>query len=83
ARGPLFLNFYQGKRCAPCISGYVNDYDQAVHFRCPGAGYINGMASYHHNYYEDRRHKFRCCGRRGSRGYYLTINDVIFINQNM
>ncbi|XP_062611257.1 hemagglutinin/amebocyte aggregation factor-like [Saccostrea cucullata] len=39
-------------------TGYVNDFDNAVHYRCPGAGYINGMASYHHNAYDDRRHKF-------------------------
>ncbi|XP_062574151.1 hemagglutinin/amebocyte aggregation factor-like isoform X2 [Saccostrea cucullata] len=61
-------------------SGYVNDFDQVVHFQCPGAGYINGMHSYHHNYYEDRRHEFRCCGPKSSNYYYSNCRWTGWLN---
>nr|XP_022293948.1 hemagglutinin/amebocyte aggregation factor-like isoform X1 [Crassostrea virginica] len=43
------------------LSGYVNDFDAPVLYSCPNGGYINGISSYHHNHYEDRRYRFRCC----------------------
>ncbi|XP_061169128.1 hemagglutinin/amebocyte aggregation factor-like [Saccostrea echinata] len=61
-------------------TGYVNDFDHAVHFQCPGSGYINGMASYHHNYYEDRRHRFRCCGPRSSNYHFQQCRWTGWLN---
>ncbi|XP_062592882.1 hemagglutinin/amebocyte aggregation factor-like [Saccostrea cucullata] len=61
-------------------TGYVNDFDQVVHFQCPGAGYINGMASYHRDSYEDRRHKFRCCGPKSSNYYYRNCRWTGWLN---
>ncbi|XP_062611243.1 hemagglutinin/amebocyte aggregation factor-like [Saccostrea cucullata] len=61
-------------------TGYVNDFDHAVHYRCPGAGYINGMASYHHNAYEDRRHRFRCCGPKSLNYQYKQCRWTGWVN---
>ncbi|XP_056015794.1 hemagglutinin/amebocyte aggregation factor-like [Ostrea edulis] len=61
-------------------TGYVNGYDHAVHYQCPGAGYINGMASVHHNGAEDRRHRFRCCGPRRSNYHYKNCRWTGWLN---
>ncbi|KAH3715850.1 hemagglutinin/amebocyte aggregation factor-like [Dreissena polymorpha] len=42
-------------------SGYVNSFDQPVHFRCPDDGFIHGMRSEHNNHHEDRIWGFYCC----------------------
>ncbi|XP_059141119.1 dermatopontin-like isoform X2 [Physella acuta] len=42
-------------------SGYVNAFDQAVNFICPGDKVMTGIESYHDNHYEDRRFNFQCC----------------------
>ncbi|XP_056015809.1 hemagglutinin/amebocyte aggregation factor-like [Ostrea edulis] len=62
------LNIGRGVTCH--WSGYVNDFDQAVYYQCPGASYINGIASSNHTVHNDRRHSFRCCGHRGSHYHY-------------
>lgn len=41
-------------------SGYVNWFDQPLSFTCPSGDFMVGMASYHDNYYEDRRFRFTC-----------------------
>lgn len=42
-------------------SFYVNDFDRIVDYRCPRSFVLDGIRSYHHNGYEDRRYAFRCC----------------------
>ncbi|XP_052073975.1 millepora cytotoxin-1-like [Mytilus californianus] len=40
---------------------YVNDWDDFFNFECHNYGFITGMKSIHHNHYEDRRFRFKCC----------------------
>ncbi|KAK7453349.1 hypothetical protein BaRGS_00039640, partial [Batillaria attramentaria] len=42
-------------------SGYANNWDEVMSFSCAGQSVIAGWSSDHHNHYEDRRMKFRCC----------------------
>ena len=42
-------------------TGYVNNFDQPMFFRCKPNHYIGGVYSYHSNKREDRRWKFNCC----------------------
>ncbi|KAK3737556.1 hypothetical protein QZH41_017762, partial [Actinostola sp. cb2023] len=42
-------------------SGWVNHFDKLVHYKCPDNGFLTGIGSYHHDHYEDRRFRFRCC----------------------
>ncbi|GFR81675.1 hemagglutinin/amebocyte aggregation factor-like [Elysia marginata] len=44
---------------------YVNMWKQPVRFVCPNNFGIAGVSSFHHNYYEDRRWKFKCCRDNG------------------
>ncbi|XP_059154334.1 dermatopontin-like [Physella acuta] len=46
-------------------SGYVNQFDQLLHYVCPRDKFITGIASYHDNHYEDRRFQFQCCRATG------------------
>ncbi|KAH3716254.1 E-selectin-like [Dreissena polymorpha] len=39
-------------------SGWVNEFDQPVNFRCPDDGFIHGMRSEHNNHHEDRKWDF-------------------------
>ncbi|OWF37968.1 Hemagglutinin/amebocyte aggregation factor [Mizuhopecten yessoensis] len=66
-------NYYEDRvwsvGCYPAVArlencqwtGYVNDFDQTFDFECPGDGFINGIRSFHNNYYEDRKWAFKCC----------------------
>ena len=40
---------------------FVNDFDQAMNWNCPGDGVVVGAQSYHNNKREDRQWKFKCC----------------------
>ena len=40
---------------------WVNNYDEPFLFQCPANNILTGVQSIHHNSYEDRRFKFRCC----------------------
>lgn len=40
---------------------YVNYFDKPVDFQCPLGFTIIGFSSYHHNKYEDRRFRYKCC----------------------
>lgn len=42
-------------------AGYVNEMDKPLVFQCPRGGIIDGIESYHDNYFEDRKFRFRCC----------------------
>ncbi|XP_059154328.1 dermatopontin-like [Physella acuta] len=55
-------------------SGYVNDFDQALAYTCPGDKVMTGVASYHNNRHEDRRFRFQCCNISGKtpRNCYVT-----------
>ena len=46
-------------------TGYVNNFDEPMFFKCNRNEYISGVESYHDNHYEDRRWKFICCGASG------------------
>ncbi|KAK7475350.1 hypothetical protein BaRGS_00033426, partial [Batillaria attramentaria] len=46
-------------------SGYVNEYDAVVNYKCPGTSAIKGWYSVHYNRREDRRYKFMCCDIQG------------------
>ncbi|XP_048781224.2 dermatopontin-like isoform X1 [Ostrea edulis] len=57
-------------RCSPNSSllhsscawtGYVNEMDKPLVFQCPRGGIIDGIESYHDNYFEDRKFRFKCC----------------------
>ena len=44
-----------------CVwKGFNPNYDASWGVDC-GDGYLAGIKSYHHNHYEDRRYKFKCC----------------------
>ncbi|CAL1539510.1 unnamed protein product [Lymnaea stagnalis] len=55
-------------------SGYVNEFDQPVVFKCPGDQVMTGVDSYHSNKAEDRRFGFQCCNvqERQPRDCYIT-----------
>lgn len=38
--------------------GYLNDWDEDLHYRASSDRFISQISSYHHNYYEDRKFKF-------------------------
>lgn len=42
-------------------TGYVNNWDQLLHFECRANYMISGVSSYHDNRREDRRWRFKCC----------------------
>ena len=65
--------------CSWYITGYVNDFDAPVLYSCPNGGYINGVASYHHNHYEDRRYRFRCCVPYSRKPCLFIIINVILL----
>merc|ERR1712224_557026 len=44
------------------ITNYLNNWDGAVHYTCPGNQAITGFYSYHDNGKEDRRWRVRCSG---------------------
>lgn len=68
-------NFYEDRRwiwsCAQdgalpygthCYwSSYVNDMDKIVNFRCSSGYIVTGTDSYHSDFYEDRRFRYKCC----------------------
>ena len=49
--------------------GYVNGFDEAFLFSCPINQLMTGAYSEHHDGYEDRRWKFRCCSLVASHTY--------------
>ncbi|XP_076462853.1 hemagglutinin/amebocyte aggregation factor-like [Babylonia areolata] len=52
---------HSARGCKCSWTDYVNTFDEAQAYQCPGEGYLAGMGSYHHNSYEDRRFRFYCC----------------------
>eukprot|EP00754_Rhynchopus_humris_P021685 Rhum_TRINITY_DN14754_c0_g1::Rhum_TRINITY_DN14754_c0_g1_i1::g.113137::m.113137 len=42
------------------FSGWANDYDDLVNFKCRQGSVISGVYSTHDNYHEDRKFKFEC-----------------------
>jgi len=42
------------------LSGYANDYDGTMNFKCPSNDFMVGIYSHHNNRKEDRRFKFYC-----------------------
>jgi len=64
-------------------TGYVNEWDGKMNFKCGYNEVLMGLGSYHNNRREDRRFKFRCgrlmkntryqCGFR-RKGYCVTAN---------
>ncbi|KAL2102502.1 hypothetical protein ACEWY4_001670 [Coilia grayii] len=48
-------------------SGWVNNFDGPLYYVCPSNYVVSGIASYHLNYYQDRRFYIRCCR---APGYY-------------
>lgn len=44
---------------------WMNDFDGALNFNCPTNHLLDGVSSYHHNWREDRRWKFKCCSANG------------------
>ncbi len=46
-------------------TGYENNWDKPIHFRCAANSVMAGVSSYHHNHYEDRRWRFKCCSTSG------------------
>merc|ERR1712031_85466 len=66
-------------------TGYVNNMDQAFAYSCPANMAIIGLASYHQNWYEDRRWKITCGHFKGTNvqafgwpGAYQTKQDAVF-----
>ncbi|KAL9966893.1 hypothetical protein ACROYT_G025032 [Oculina patagonica] len=55
---------YHHGNCAE-THGWVNNFDQPLHFKCPYNGFIAGVRSYYHGHYRDRRFGFRCCHVNG------------------
>ena len=52
---------YSSKISSSCSwTDYVNWFDEEILYQCPN-GVITGVHSYHSNYHEDRRFRFRCC----------------------
>jgi len=65
-----------GALCSPGDwSSYVNDYDASVEFLCPAHHALAGVYSKHHNSYEDRVWKFKCCDLSAS-GFYKLKSPV-------
>lgn len=42
-------------------NGYIDEWDNPIHVQCEPDYVLNGVESFHHNYYEDRQWKIRCC----------------------
>ena len=42
-------------------TGYKNEFDEPLSFRCPVNYVMTGVSSYHSNHHEDRRWRFKCC----------------------
>merc|ERR1712142_657278 len=42
-------------------STYANTWDETFDYKCNFNGVITGILSEHHNWFEDRRFKFKCC----------------------
>jgi len=40
---------------------YVNNFDGTFQFECEDGKVMTGISSYHDNYHEDRKFKFKCC----------------------
>jgi len=57
-------------------SGYINNWDSGMNFKCPHNQAINGFHSYHDNRREDRRWKVRCCYLHGP-GRYSYISSYL------
>jgi len=78
-------SFYHGSTNAQCSqmnwSGWANTWDGLLSFSCPSYSVLNGVWSIPHDYYKDRRWRFRCCKLpypfHVSRGSYTDyINDM-------
>lgn len=57
----------------------VNNYDEAINFRCSHDHFLSGVDSYHHNHYEDRRWSFYCCDG-GDHGSLTNCFDTNYLN---
>ena len=45
-----------------CVwSGWANNWDRKLNYKCPDDHLISGIHSQHRNRFEDRRTKFKCC----------------------
>lgn len=54
--------------CDDFPGGYENNFDQRLAFTCPRGKVLTGIQSVHHNGFEDRRFRFRCCGLQVEKG---------------
>jgi len=53
---------YEVQKAGHCAwTGWLNDWDDELHYKCPLSGYIAGFYSYHDNRKEDRRWRWFCC----------------------
>ena len=55
----LVLEVQKAGHCA--WTGWLNNWDDELHYKCPLSGYIAGFYSYHDNTKEDRRWRWFCC----------------------
>ncbi|XP_041091559.1 hemagglutinin/amebocyte aggregation factor-like isoform X3 [Polyodon spathula] len=59
------------------LSSYVNGFDAAFDYTCPGDSVMSGMSSYHENRHEDRRWQFYCCGMAGFRKEHCSWSNYV------
>jgi hypothetical protein len=53
---------YANTRHENCYwTGWDNNYDEEVYFKCANNGVMNSIHSRHDNYYEDRQWDYKCC----------------------
>lgn len=56
------------------VSDWENNWDEPVHYTCPGGRVLCGEVSYHWDKVEDRRHLFRCCSVKTDGGNLARSN---------
>ena len=53
---------YEGWSTGACSwTDWVNDFDQEFDFACGDQEVMQGMDTYHSNFREDRRFRYKCC----------------------
>ena len=58
-------------------TNWANGFDNVLNFKCPPNYAIYGVQSYHVNYYEDRKWKFRCCRFTGFKTSACRMTDWV------
>ena len=61
-------------------SGYVNEYDQELNYRCRNGKFIVGIASRHSNKHEDRQFNFNCAAMSTSKNSAPLVPSFCNIN---